>query len=141
MKANVLSIDEMIGKYYRYRGTTYHFLSHKVDGAKITIVTNKKWFNHDRQSLADFLQECYLEDSPGELALIRPGESKLQLAKPDKEADEVMAMLKGELLENIKRVKGNAEYVPQAQMVAKSIQTLINLQKMELEILKLQNKD
>lgn len=131
MKKNLLSLDAMLGGPWQYQGAVYQFLASKKEDETIVLVTNKKWFYFKSQ----FELDCFLADCrPVQDVEPAPRNNSIELSLPDTSSDDVMARLKGVLMDNIAKVSDDKSYVPQAQMVSKTVQTLVNLTKLELQI-------
>lgn len=136
MSKNLLKLQEMMDQRWSYKGEILLFQASKKEGDKTILATDKRWIEFE----TPFILNCFLEDCrPADAAVVAKS-VYTELTLPDPKSDEIMSKLKGVLIENIDKVRENKEYVPQAQMVSKTVQTLINLTKMELEVLKLRNK-
>ena len=114
----------MLGKHYRYKGEVYFFQGLELQGEELHLHTDKKPFIFTNRAIAGFfMQDCELT------------EALPAIPKPNPN-DEVMAELKGVIMDNIRKVRSDPEYIPQAQAMAKQVQTLINLANLELNIQK-----
>jgi len=134
MSTNVLTIDNMIGQSFKYRGQIHKFLSHKTEDDVTIIVTDKKWFEfQSRDELGFFVSECNRVEEVISAEELK-GKDRFDLSVPDAKSNDVMAQLKGILMENIKQVRDDKSYIPQAQNISKNVQTLINLTKLELQV-------
>jgi len=130
MKKNLLSPDQMVGGTWKYQGIAYRFQNYKTEGEQTILVTDRKWFEFE----TPFELECFLADCRPDDSNLPERKSTTDLALPDSTSDEVMAKLKGILMDNIEKVNQDKSFVIQAQTVSKNVQTLINLSKLELEI-------
>ncbi len=131
MSTNIFTIDNMIGQSYKYKGVLHNFLAFRKEGDKIILVTDKKWFEFaDVEDMSFFIAECETVMDVEPL----PTTDSSGLIIPDSGSDDVMAKLKGVLLESIDKLTKDKDYVPQAKAISNSVQTLTNLVKMELQI-------
>lgn len=136
MKKNT-SIHNMIGRPWLYKGQE-HFIQnyHKKDGVHF-VVTDQKWFEFDSdEGLAFFLDNCLPveEKKPGTaIAALAPAD-EYGLAKPNSGSGNIMAYLKGILVEDIERVREDREYVEQAKTVSNNVKRLIDIARLELSI-------
>lgn len=117
----------MMNKYWMYRTRTYKFLYSSKTDNRTTIVTDKKMFNfEDNTELQVFLAQCLECDNPN--VEIVPATQAT-----DADAD-IMAKLKGTLVDNIERISKDRNFAYQANSISKQIKTLIELKKLELEV-------
>lgn len=119
-------LESMVGKTYLYHAQYHKILSYKVDGDKITIVTHKKWFDISNKDLNQFLPTSS-----------ENGTTSLQVLPKDRE---FLASLSATIKDNIEQVKKDKSYIPQANSINNSINTLVNLAKIELQMLKMNSK-
>lgn len=118
------NLRPMLGQRYKYKGEVYFFQGIDVKGEVVHLLTDKKSFTFTNRAIAGFfIRDCELIEA------LPPS------PKPNPN-DEVMAELKGVIMENIRKVRNDPEYIPQAQAMAKQVQTLINLTSLELSIQK-----
>lgn len=124
-------LDELKGKLISYKGIEQTLLNYKIEGDDSMVVTDKQFFEFDTKAkLQWFIADCTLVQS-SELVTT----NDLELSKPDSQNDNnVMAQLKGVLMENITKVQKDPKYVPQAKTVVNSVAALTNLVKLELQI-------
>lgn len=126
-------LQALIGRKFRRKsdGREIDFLTLKKEKhEKYTIITNDEsdWITTSVFDI-DVLMEGFTEIIKHEVAL-KPKREGVQLQTLD--FSNAME-LKGILMENIKKVQENKEYIPQATSVQKSVQTIINLAKIELD--------
>ncbi len=118
------NLRPMLGQHYKYKGEVYFFQGIEVKEEAVHLLTNKKSFIFTNRAIAGFfIRDC------------DPVEALPPAPEPNPN-DEVMAELKGVIMENIRKVRTDPEYIPQAQAMAKQVQTLINLTNLELNIQK-----
>ncbi len=114
----------MIGQHYQYKGEFYFFRGLEMKGDELHLYTNTRPFGFTNRAIAGFfIQDC-------QLAEVLPA---TPAPNPN---DEIMAELKGVIMENIRKVREDREYIPQAQAMAKQVQTLINLANLEFNMQK-----
>ena len=116
----------MVGNEYMYMAKNHNVLSYQIDKEIVTIVTDVKWYKFPKfkvlSELRDFLP---VENNGKQLSVITP------------QIDgSVFSQLKKDLLDSIKKVKENAEYIPQASAINKNVKTLIDMAKTEIEMVK-----
>ena len=132
-------INDLMGKPFKHNGETYRLQNYKeVDGVH-HLVTDKQWFEFPgEQELKDFLIMC---DPVPETDLVPQAEvsdltptDRNGLSKPNSGSSDVMAYLKGLLIEDIDRVREDKDYVEQAKTVSNNVKRLIDVAKLEISI-------
>lgn len=118
------ALDEMIGKscLYKKDDTSHTFLSYKMKGEEVTIVTDREWFVK------------HVSEVPLFLDWFIPAKSELSVYVDNKSHFEHM---KATIQANIKMVQLDKAYIPQATEVNNQIKSLIEIGKMEIEAFKL----
>ena len=125
-------LEKMLGKSWMYNASVYHFQSFQNNG-KLVLQTDKKSMEfHNQAELRFFLKDCLP---------VQPPPPKPEITAPDVESDNIMAQLKGFLMENIHHVRKDAAYIPQAQSISNQVNTLIKLTNLEINVHKLNNRD
>ncbi|MDB5240077.1 MAG: hypothetical protein JWP57_702 [Spirosoma sp.] len=123
-------IRDMVGKTFLVNAVSHKVLSFRIDDDKLLIVSDKKWFPAmDVQHSGKFL-ETFLEadEEPGHAcpatlpATVLPQPAALQSS----------AELKDIMMDNIRKVQADQEYIPQASEIANQVKTLIDLAKTEI---------
>jgi hypothetical protein len=126
-------LDSMIGKTYMYRTETQKVISYefKDSTGKIIIITNKSTimfsFSDAKEKLTDFL--ICEEEKNIDVAIYKPEISST-----------VMIDVKNILMDNIKKVQDDKEYIPQAIAINKNVKSIIELAKTEIEMINTINK-
>lgn len=124
MKEVANKLRNMIGKTWVYKAQTLLFQGIEiVNKDEIKLYTSDKEIVLTNPSMAHF----FIEDC-------KPGENLPEKSKEQEKNDEVMASLKGVLMENINNIRRDPAYIPQAQAISKQVQTLINLTTLEINI-------
>jgi hypothetical protein len=132
----------LIGKTLRYKGVEHLVQSYSYRNQTHYLVTDKEWFEFpSEEHIKDFLAIC-VEVEVGSMEIIHTPKAATDengLSKPNSSSGNVMAYLKGILVEDIERVREDPEYVEQAKTVSNNIKRLVDIAKLELQI-KSQNK-
>jgi hypothetical protein len=121
-------IAQMVGSTYMYKKENYTLKGFIPEEQKVRILTDKQ----DIVLLNDGLHHSlslFLE--------VEQEETALQVQKHPQ--NDTIVELRNILMENIKQVRENKEYVQQAGVVNKSVTNITNLIKAELEFMKLKN--
>ena len=129
MKA-IAQLKDMVGKTWLYKTNQVRILSFRHKEESITIVTDKDWVETTVYGLAELLKdflEVSQEDSP---ALEN---TSLQVIANTRNG---LSELRSVLMDNIKTLQGNKEFIPQAKAINNNINTMINMVKLEFQITK-----
>lgn len=147
-KTRIKKIQQMEGKRFTHKGSTYTFQNYQEDHDGVHhLVTAEQWFQFDdEQALKDFLIMCDIVEEETDTAELLPHREEAVvpadesgLSRPNSSSSNVMAYLKGLLIEDIDRVREDKEYVEQAKTVSNNVKRLIDVAKLELEIQKRNN--
>ena len=119
-------LNEMVGRTFMYHTRLYKVLNYRLNG-RLELVCDKRWFDiaaeHIEGTLDEFLpvaEERALAFFPAKKELIN---------------------IKDILMENIERVRQDKTYVGQANAINKSVNTLINMAKLEIQYQKMKEGD
>lgn len=120
----------MLNRTYLFNAVSHKILTYKIENDKLTLVSDKKWFapievQHSGRFLEQFLKTEEDEATSG-------AETLPATVVPMPEVLQVSSSLKDVLLDNIKRVQENKEYIPQATAINENARTLIDLAKTEI---------
>lgn len=117
-------LKDMVGHTYMYNTHHYRILSFELN-EQLTIVTDRRWFRFP------------LEDADKALKEFLPVEPEIEISALQvvPKASE-MADLKMVLLDNIKRIQNDKEFIQQAHAINKSVTTLVNMARLEMSYLK-----
>lgn len=126
----------MIGRYWMYKTTVYHFQSLNTAGNTLTIAAEPKWLTIAPEALAGFIKECKRVDDGRRLPDKQPP-AQIQIKALDENAGDLISMMK----ENIKRVQKDPEYAKQAKQVTASARVILDVARLELSVHKLVNKN
>lgn len=117
----------MIGHTYMVNGHYYKVQSYQLDtDGQLTIAADKKWFTAEADQVKKLLKQFLpvaLDNREVELTLM-PAKNE-------------MRQIKNIVMDNIKKVQDDAKYIPQATAVNQSVNTLLNMAKLELQAAKL----
>jgi hypothetical protein len=130
-------LKSLMGKKYKHEGgAEFIFYTHKIDKDKVTIVTDSEWLIFNLYDI-DVFMEKYKEiviDANNEVMLVSKKEQSLPAMKSVN--TDVINSLKDILISNIDKVQKDRDYVNQAKIVCNSVQGIVNLAKLELDIRK-----
>lgn len=118
-------LNNMIGKSYQHNGQVISIQSFDRQGERIIIKTDKK----DIEVLEYILPSLLQDFTP---CLVQ----QVQVLPTVQIDGNVIKSLKDTLLDNISRVRNSKDFIPQAEAIAKNVDGVINLAKIELEYLK-----
>lgn len=118
-------VSGMVGKEFLYKTNNIKVLSFKLDEQKLTIVTEEEWIEVDRFKALAELKE-FLPAEPGQ---------QLAIVKPSIDGT-VVGQLRDELMENIRKVRKDPNYIPQAAEINSNVKTIVDLAKAEIEMVK-----
>jgi hypothetical protein len=131
MKANLIKIalTKMVGKTFMYNTHNYKIYGFMLLDDQVIIATDTKEISFPREEASVYINEFLpVEDELEKQAL---------QIMPDKKQ---VADLKEIVLDNIKKVRADKSFVPQANAVNKSINTLISMASLELSYYKTMKK-
>lgn len=122
------TLENMVGKTYRYAGQIHYVKSYNVDedNDQYTVVTNLSTYSRKFESMPTFLEYWQPTSS-----LIQSDQSQV-MEQENLLSNQLITLL----TENIEKVKSDKEYIPQAQTINNNINTIVNIAKMRLEVLK-----
>jgi hypothetical protein len=135
-------LDQMLDLKWKYKGKIYYFLNYRFNGTTATVVTKEKWFDFENENqLYVFLDNCF--PVPQEEIIEKPeiAQDNMGLVRANSGSGNILAYLKGILVEDIERVRENKDYVEQAKTVSNNVKRLLDTAKLELQIKALQAKN
>lgn len=132
------NFQSLIGKRYRYKGVEHLIQSYSYRNNIHYLVTDKEWFEFtNEESLKDFLAICIeVEEKLEVIQASSASTDENGLSRPNSGSNNIMAYLKGVLVEDIERVREDGEYVEQAKTVSNNVKRLIDIARLELQIKK-----
>jgi hypothetical protein len=123
-------LEQLIGNKYKYQNIEFTIQKVKKINAYFVVITNKRTFNFYEAEAYKFMQEIQqvntfknLPKMESNTELITKSEDKLQQV----------------IFDAIAQVKNNKEYVQQANAICNLTSQLINIKKLELQILSKKN--
>lgn len=126
----------MIGKTFQYAGQIHFVKDINVDeeNDKYTIVTNLSSFDRKLENMESFLK--YWKTTSNVNDLVQESHKHQQLSVLMEQDNDLSKKLIDTLNENIEKVKENPNYIPQAQTINNSINSIVGVTKMRLDLLK-----
>lgn len=143
---SLLKLQKMIddGRTYYYRGQTAVIKSFDASHGEIEIIVElngkpQKFIKESEEKIGLFLESFTVVPVVEESVPAKP-EKNLPAQKnyvPEiyQESKETFRTLSDILLEDIKKVRTNPEYVGQAKQVCNNVSALVNITKLQLEML------
>lgn len=130
-KRTTTKIEEMINKTFLYSGIIHCVLGFTDDqeNEQVTIKTNIKTFKKSYDSIMEFLSYWEPVSSSNHLT---PAVVVEAVSPAESRADKMIEMLE----ENIEKVKKDPTYIPQATSINNNINSIINIEKMRMMVLK-----
>lgn len=122
-----LKLDSMVGKTYLRNGEDCTILSYTQKGDHVKVKTTGRDY------------EKHIDQMPGFLEVFKPLDNR-QEALPVSaavSAPSKLQKMQDALMASLDKVQHDADYVEQAKMVSKLVQTGINLAKLELTAIEL----
>lgn len=116
-----------MGRTWCYKGEELLFQGIELRGEDVKLLTSDREMTFTNPAMILF----FIEDC-------KPCEN-LPAPVVEKQ-DEVMSELKGILMDNIKNLKKDPSYIPQAQAISKQVQTLIYLSNLDINVRKIADR-
>ena len=135
-KVKIKKLEAMIGKSWADKsGQEFKFLSVNIDGDMCTIATDSNWLKTSSYDIDVFVEKYTLIPSR-EVSNALPihHDNKPTHLQSSVMPNDTMTKLRDTLLANIEKVKEDREYIPQAKMISDSINSLIGLAKIEIDL-------
>lgn len=119
-------LTKMHGKTWMYKGKNHRILRFAAAAGTITITTDLKdiILDTDKFDPADWLPA---EDEEKGVAVVTARQTVIQSSAVE---------LKNILMDNIRKVQENKDYIPQAQEVNSNVKSIIDLAKAEIDLMK-----
>lgn len=137
--STTINLNKLLGKIYNYDGEIIRIESFKqISSGMIMISTNFKTLSFYESQIPNFIES--LEENKAldfrDKALISKNTQALAGFTPSAENVEMKAVL----MDMLAKVKISAEAIPQAKATCEIVNTLVNIQKTELEMIRMTNK-
>jgi len=138
-KAKIKKLEGMIGKSWADKGgNEFNFLSLNVDGDICTIATDSKWQKTDIYDIDVFVEKYTPIDSKSITTILPPKDNSPASPATHLQSSVIpnatMSSLAKTIIENIEKVKKDKDYIPQAKNMSDSVNTLIGLAKIEIDL-------
>ncbi|RUT68664.1 hypothetical protein D0817_20095 [Flavobacterium cupreum] len=131
-----IELNKIIGKSFNYNGEDLYFERFKeISTGKICVFTHKSTLHFYESEIEGFLKnltDCKVENFR-EKALVSQNTKALSGYTPSAENVE----MKATLMEMLAKVKSNPNAIPQAKATCDIVNTMINIQKTELDMIKM----
>lgn len=127
---NTNKLVKMIGKEWMHNTYTYQFLDLQEKEDCIVLHTDKKEISFRNQAEVNFFVKDCLPVHP-----TQPSHMPAPIIEKD-----VLAEVKGLLVDNIRQLKHDKEHIQQANAMAKQVNALVQLVNLEVQTRKMMNK-
>ena len=133
-------VKELIGVRIKYNDNVFIINEFKLINGYYVLKTSKGIMNFLEKELLEFyakkeiVRDNYLEKQFTNLPM--KNNTSIFTYNPTEESK----TLKSELMEMLKKVKENKDFIPQAQATCEIARTLVQIQKEEIQMLRLSNK-
>ncbi len=126
-------LEKLVGKDFIYKQTNIRIRDYyPVPEEKVMkIITDGSTITIPETGVKSFCEDLLLVDSPQAMVLS---------SGVTKEVNSMMATLQQTLLDNIEMVKKDKNYIPQAASINKSVNSLLGITKVQLEVAKMKSK-
>jgi len=119
-------LNKMLGKTFLYLGAAVMIQNYQKKDGKVRVITDKRDYNLPEEELESFLEELQpMESSP----MVVPQAAAIL-------NNSGLADLSKVLLDNIKKVQENKDYIPQACEIRDQVKTFIDLAKVQIDCVK-----
>jgi len=122
-------LQGLIGKTVMYNTRNYKLLYFETEGDITRVGTDKKMLKFKNGQLEEFLKE-----------LSEVEETNLQIYKETSKGITLVSQMQDVIMDNIKKVQANPDYVPQAKEINKNVNSMIDLAKTQIEMLKIMHE-
>ena len=138
VKPTLMKLKEMIGKTFLYRGNQITICNYHILGAEgktqidIEDENGKPAEPIKTPDLAKFIEYCLpVDDTPTRQ------ESQAVSTEVVQQTNSLLGTLQQTLLDNISQVKTNPNYIKQANVINSSVNSLIGLAKIQIQVNKM----
>ncbi|WP_394749498.1 hypothetical protein [Spongiimicrobium salis] len=142
-----IKVEELIGKFVKYEGLVYKVIKTKDLSGKKVISTDRRTFVLDDIELKDFIEGLEVVDDPkvkkAFVPALEPQPNKpivpQKVATPEMLVNDPMPYRKIEdsLLSMLEKVEEDPNYIPRAKSVCDIANTLVNVERTKMQLLKL----
>lgn len=122
-------LKDMVGRSFMVNSVTQKVANFRISDDKLMIATDKKFFDVDLVNAVKVL-DMFLptDDEPVSLPVVE--------VKALGSAGEI----KDIIMDNIRQLRGNPAYIPQAQAINESVKVLVEVAKTEVQMLDIMHK-
>ena len=120
-------LDDMVHKTFNYGGRIHCVLSYQLNG-KLVLKTNQEEYERPLDSIPDFLDHWEPFDTTKNVLV--------PIEAPMLKETNMVNTLTDLLMDNIDKVKNDAGYIKQAQAINNNVNSIINLTKLKLDVIK-----
>lgn len=126
-------LESMVGKTFQYGSKIHYVIEFTLDDVKekFTLKTNMNVFERTFEAAKEFLS--YWEETN---TIGNSQDSKASALVVMEQENSLVDKLTNMLLDNITKVQADPKYIPQAQTVNNNVNSIINLTKLKLDVLK-----
>jgi hypothetical protein len=123
----------MKGNYYDYGRTQHRIVSFRIDEARerVYIMTDKKEYDRDFDSVLEFLNLFEATDARP-LPAAKQQDAGITVTGTKLETVSAFGELRTVLMDNIRKVQQDKNYIPQAESILTSVSGMIDLAKTEV---------
>jgi hypothetical protein len=135
-KTKISKLKAMAGKTWRHTDeTVYKFLSINVDEDQCFIATDKEWLKPTVYNLDVFFEQyTEVEQVGNQVMIVEKNPLPQRRVESSIMPGSTMESLRDTLLDNIEKVKKDKDFIPQAQQISNSVNTIIGLAKIEIDL-------
>lgn len=128
-------LDDLIGREWMYNGRTVNVRGYTIKDGEIRVKTENHPIVFPESKAGEELKN-FLETEAGP-GITKRGAKESNMAVQVFEHDsKQMSSLEEIIMDNIQKVKDDPKYVPQAKVITNNVNTMINLNKQKIEMIK-----
>ncbi len=121
-------LDKMIGNSYLYQGRRHKILRTRTNGDTVEIATDRDWLAFPKENAHKALSEFL------------PAAEERAVTISALAGNGKMEKIAATVFDNIDKLKSDPAYIDQARAINDSIKTMVEVAKLELEIVKMRAK-
>lgn len=144
MKTEIIvqTVESMVNTPFLYGNQHHYIKSYSInpDTEKFILTTDKKVFTRPLENAMEFLDQFFPVPDNRKLELVPESNPKGYFIPEITVTASVAKELKDVLMDNIKKVQADKNYIPQAEAVKSNVDTLIALGKTEIEYINAINR-
>lgn len=134
------TLESMKGKTFQYANQNHYIINYILDEEqeKCTIKTNLSTFDRRFENMETFLQ--YWKPVDKDLTIYREPELWQKVSNFIEQENDRSKRLINTLEDSITKVQENKDYIPQAEAINKTVNTIIGIEKVRFGMLKMMIK-